>query len=432
MEEFMSTPDTVIVSAVRTAIGNYGGALQNIPVTKLGSIAIKEALKKVGLRPKRDPEVLSYSPEVFKDLGLIDLEKKYYDWDDAAKEVRIDEVIMGNVIQGGQGQNTGRQASIYAGMPKEVNAYTVNKVCASGMKATALAAQAIKAREAEVIIAGGMENMSAVPYYLPSARWGARMFNTELVDGMVWDGLWETFYDYHMGITAENIAEKYGITRREQDELALMSNQRALAAIKDGTFKEEIVPVEIKQKKEVKLFDTDDHPRETSLELLAKLPTVFKADGSVTAGNASGVTDGAAALVVMSAEKADELGLKPMATVRSYASGGVDPAFMGLGAIPAAQKALKLAGLSIKDIDVIELNEAFASQALGVVRELGLDLDKTNPHGSGISLGHPIGCTGARIIVTLIYEMIRRDLQFGLASLCIGGGQGMAIIVERK
>jgi acetyl-CoA C-acetyltransferase len=424
--------DVVIASAVRTAIGNYGGALQNIPATRLGGIVIREALKKVGLRPERNPEVLCFAPNISKDLGLTELEKKYYSWDDTAKEVAIDEVIIGNVLQAGQGQNTGRQSSIYAGIPKEVNAFTVNKVCASGMKATALGAQAIKAGEAEVIIAGGMENMSAVPYYLPAARWGARMFNTELVDGVVWDGLWEIFYDYHMGITSENIAEKYGITRREQDELSLMSQQRALAAIKDGTFKEEIIPVEIKQKKEVKLFDTDEHPRETSIELLAKLAPVFKADGSVTAGNSSGITDGAAALVIMSAEKAQELSLKPMVTIRSYASGGVDPAFMGLGAVPATRKALKLAGLSLEDIDLIELNEAFASQSLGVVRELGLDLDKTNPHGSGISLGHPIGCTGARLIVTLTHEMIRRDFQFGLATLCIGGGQGMAIIVERK
>jgi acetyl-CoA C-acetyltransferase len=424
--------DVVIVSAVRTAIGNYGGALQNIPATRLGGIVIREALKKVGLRPERNPGVLCFAPNISKDLGLTELEKQYCSWDDTAKEVAIDEVIIGNVLQAGQGQNTGRQSSIYAGIPKEVNAFTVNKVCASGMKATALGAQAIKAGEAEVIIAGGMENMSAVPYYLPTARWGARMFNTELVDGVVWDGLWEIFYDYHMGITSENIAEKYGITRREQDELSLMSQQRALAAIKDGTFKEEIIPVEIKQKKEVKLFDTDEHPRETSIELLAKLAPVFKADGSVTAGNSSGITDGAAALVIMSAEKAQELSLKPMVTIRSYASGGVDPAFMGLGAVPATRKALKLAGLSLEDIDLIELNEAFASQSLGVVRELGLDLDKTNPHGSGISLGHPIGCTGARLIVTLTHEMIRRDFQFGLATLCIGGGQGMAIIVERK
>ncbi len=424
--------EVVIVSGVRTAIGNFGSMLRDVPAVKLGSIVIKETLKRAGLRPMRDAEVLSYALDVFKDTGLIDLEKKYFDWGDSLQEVRIDEVIVGNVIQAGQGQNPGRQASIYAGIPKEVNAYTVNKVCASGMKAVALAAQSIKAGDGEVIVAGGMENMSAVPYYLPKARWGARMFNAEMVDGMVYDGLWEKFYDYHMGITSENIAEKYGITREEQDRFALMSNQRALAAIRDGIFKEEIVPVEVIQKREVKLFDTDEHPRETSMEALAKLPPVFKDDGTVTAANASGITDAAAALVVMSAEKAKELGLKPMVTIRSYASGGIDPAFMGLGAVPAAAKALKLAGLSLKDIDLIELNEAFASQSIGVMRELGFDLDKMNPHGGGISLGHPIGCTGARIIVTLIYEMMRKDLQFGMATLCIGGGQGMAIIVERK
>ena len=425
-------PEAVIVSGVRTAIGNYGGALRDTPVVKLGSIVIKEALNRVGLRPKRDPEVLSYAPKIFKDVGLIELEKNYYDWDDSLQEVRVDEIIMGNVVQAGQGQNTGRQASIYAGIPKEVNAYTVNKVCASGMKAVALAAQSIKVGDAEAIIAGGMENMSTVPYYLPSLRWGARMFNAEAVDGMVYDGLWEIFYGYHMGLTSENIAETYAISRTEQDELALMSNQRALAAMKDGIFKEEIVPVGVKQKKEVIQFDTDEHPRETSMEALAKLPAVFKKDGSVTAGNASGITDAAAALVIMSAAKAKELGLKPLATIRSYASGGVDPAFMGIGAVPATKKALKLAGLTLKDIDYIELNEAFASQAIGVMRELGFDYQKTNLHGSGISLGHPIGCTGARIIVTLTYEMMRRNLQFGLATLCIGGGQGMAIIVERK
>ncbi len=421
--------EAVIVSGVRTAIGNYGGALQDVPAVKLGSIVIKEALKRAGLKPKGDT---SYAPEALKDVGLIELEKKNFDWDDSLQEVAIDEVIMGNVIQAGQGQNPGRQASIYAGVPKEVNAYTVNKVCASGMKAVALAAQAIKAGDAEVMVAGGMENMSSVPYYVPKARWGARMFNAEMVDGMVHDGLWEIFYNYHMGLTSENIAEKYGITREEQDRFSLESNNRALAAIRDGIFKQEIVPVEIKVKKEVKAFDTDEHPRETSMELLGKLPAVFKSDGSVTAANASAITDAAAALVVMSAEKAKELGLKPMATIRSYATGGVDPAFMGLGVVPAAKKALKLAGLSLNDMDYIELNEAFASQSLGCVREMGIDLGKTNLHGGGISLGHPIGCTGARIIVTLIYEMVRRDLQFGLATLCIGGGQGMAIIVERK
>jgi len=424
--------EAVIVGGVRTAIGNYGGALQDVPVVKLGSIVIKEALKRAGLRPKRDPEVLSYASAVLKDIGLIELEKKYYDWDDALKEVRIDEVLMGNVVQGGQGQNTARQASIYAGIPKEIVATTINKVCGSGIKSIALAAQSIKVGDAEVIVAGGMESMSTIPYYVPKARWGARMFNAEMVDGMVYDGLWEIFYDYHMGVTSENIAEKYGITRKEQDELALISNQRALAATKNGIFKEEIVPVEIKQKKETILFDTDEHPRETSMEALAKLPSVFKEDGSVTAGNASGITDGAAAVVVISAEKAKELGLKPMATIRSYASGGVDPAYMGLGAVPATKKALKLAGLNLKDIDYIELNEAFASQAIGVMRELGFDYQKAHLHGRGISLGHPIRCTGARIILTLTYDMMRRDLKFGLATLCIGGGQGMAMILERK
>jgi len=421
--------DAVIVSGVRTAIGNYGGALRDIPVVKLGSIVIKEALKRAGLRPKRDSG--GYAPKALED-GLIELEKKHHDWDKSLKEVRIDEVIMGNVLQAGQGQNTARQAMIYAGIPKEVNAFTVNKICASGMKAVALAAQAIKAGDAEIIVAGGIENMSAVPYYLPAARWGARMFNTELVDGMVHDGLWEIFYNYHMGITSENIAEKYGITREEQDKLALMSNQRALAAIKEGIFKQEIVPVEVREKRETKLFDTDEHPRETSMEALAKLPAVFKKDGSVTAGNASGITDAGAALVVMSSAKANELGLKPLATIRSYASGGVDPAYMGLGVVPATNKALKLAGLTLKDIDYIELNEAFASQAIGVMRELGCDYEKANAHGSGISLGHPIGCTGARILVTLIHEMKRKNYKLGLATLCIGGGQGMAIILERK
>ena len=421
--------EAVIVSGVRTAIGNYGGALQDVPVVKLGAIVIHEALKKAGLKPKGDT---GYAPEALKGAGVIELEKKYADWGGSLQEVNIDEVIMGNVLQAGQGQNTARQASIYAGVPKEVNAFTVNKICASGMKAVALAAQAIKAGDAEVIVAGGMENMSAVPYYFPKARWGARMFNAEMVDGMVHDGLWEIFYNYHMGVTSENIAVKCGITRQQQDQFALESNNRALAAIKNGIFKQEIVPVEIRVKKETRAFDTDEHPRETSMELLAKLPAVFKAGGDVTAGNASALTDAAAALVVMSAERAKKLGLKPMATIRSYASGGVDPAYMGLGVVPATKKALKLAGLSLKDIDCIELNEAFASQSLGCVCELDVDMSKTNLHGGGISLGHPIGCTGARIIVTLIHEMARRNLKFGLATLCIGGGQGMAVVLERK
>ena len=422
----------VIVSGVRTAIGNYGGTLKDTPAVKLGSFVIKEVLRKAGLCPKRGPEAPSYAPEAVKDVGLIELEGRYADWDDSLREVRVDEVIMGNVLQAGQGQNVARQSAIYAGIPKETPAYTVNMVCASGMKSVALAAQAIAAGDADVIIAGGMENMSAVPYYMPKARWGARMFNTELIDGMVHDGLWETLLDYHMGVTAENIAEKYGISRKEQDELALASNQRALSAIKNGIFQREIVPVEVKQKREPGLFSTDEHPRETSMEDLAKLPPVFKQGGGVTAGNASGITDGAAALLIMSEEKAMELGLEPMATLRSYASAGLDPAYMGLGPIPVTKKVLKLAELSLEDIDLVELNEAFASQAIAVIRELGLDLGKTNPHGSGISLGHPIGCTGARILVTLTHEMVRRDLKFGLATLCIGGGQGMAMIVERK
>ena len=387
------------------------------------------ALKKAGFKPKGD---ISYAPQALQGVGLIDLEKKHAQWDGSLKEVLIDEVIMGNVLQAGQGQNPARQAAIYAGVPKEVNAFTVNKICASGMKAVALAAQAIKAGDAEVIVAGGIENMSSVPYYVPKMRWGARMFNAEMVDGMVYDGLWEIFYNYHMGVTSENIAVKLGISRKEQDEFALESNNRALAAIKNGTFKEEIVPVEIKVKRETKLFDIDEHPRETSMDLLGKLPAVFKADGAVTAGNASAITDAGAALVVMSAQKAKELGLKPLAYIRAYATGGVDPAYMGLGVVPATRKALKLAGLTLKDIEYIELNEAFASQSISCVRELDIDMSKTNLHGGGISLGHPIGCTGARILVTLAHEMRRRNLHLGLATLCIGGGQGLAMIIERK
>jgi acetyl-CoA C-acetyltransferase len=421
--------EAVIVSGVRTAIGNYGGALQDVSAVKLGSIVIQEALKRVNLRPMGDP---GYAPESLKGETLIELEKKYSEWDDSAEEVKLDEVIMGNVVQAGQGQNPARQAAIYAGVPKEVNAFTVNKICASGMKAVALAAQAIKSNDAEIIVAGGIENMSAVPYYVPKMRWGARMFNAEMVDGMVYDGLWEIFYNYHMGVTSENIAEKYGITREEQDALALESNNRALAATKNGIFKEEIVPVEVKVKRETRMFEIDEHPRETSMELLAKLPTVFKADGAVTAGNASAITDAGAALVIMSSEKARDLELKPMATIRAFAAGAIDPAYMGLGVVPATKKALEKAGLTLKDMDVIELNEAFASQSIGCIRELDIDMSKTNLYGSGISLGHPIGCTGARLLVTLAHDMVRRDLQLGLATLCIGGGQGMATILERK
>lgn len=423
--------EAVIVSAVRTAIGNYGETLRDTPAVRLGSVVIREALHKIGLRPEVSPEILSYAPDALAP-GLTDLEKAAGEWDQGLTGIMIDEVIMGNVLQAAQGQNVARQAAIYTGIPKEVPCFTVNKVCASGLKSVALAAQAIMVGAGEVYVVGGMENMSAAPYYLPSGRWGARMFNTELVDAMVYDGLWETFYDYHMGITAENIAEKYGISRTEQDEFALISHRRALTAIKSGTFREEIVPVKVKQKRSTVTFDTDEHPRESTPEDMARLKPVFKPGGTVTAGNSSGITDAAAALVVMSADKAKELGLTPLATVRAAASAGVDPAYMGLGPIPSTRRALAQVGLKIEDIAVTELNEAFAAQSIGVIRELGLDIERTNPHGGGISLGHPIGCTGARITVTLVHEMVRNNLEFGLATLCIGGGQGMSLILERK
>ncbi|NHM25720.1 acetyl-CoA C-acetyltransferase [Desulfofundulus sp. TPOSR] len=426
--------EVVIVSGVRTAIGAFGGSLKDVPVVKLGSLVIKEALKRAGLRPVSSQELLNYGPDALKDEPVTDLEQNSYDWDDSLQEVQVDEVIMGHVLQGGSGQNTARQAAIYAGIPKESNAFTVNKVCGSGLKAIALGAQAIMAGEAEVVVAGGMENMSQAPYILPRARWGYRMdvnAKGECIDLMVYDGLWEIFYGYHMGNTAENIAAKYGITRREQDELGLLSHQRARAAIKEGLFKEEIVPVPLPQKKgEPAVFDTDERPMDTSMEKMAKLRPVFRPDGTVTAGNASGINDAAAAVVLMSREKAKELGLKPWVAIKAYASGGVDPAYMGIGPVPAVRKALKKAGLTIQDVDVVELNEAFAAQALACMRELGLTLEKTNPLGSGISLGHPIGCTGARLVVTIMHEMKRKNWQTGLVTMCIGGGQGMAMILE--
>jgi len=339
---------------------------------------------------------------------------------------------MGNVVGAGQGQNVTRQAMIKAGISKETNAFTVNKVCASGMKAVALAAQSIRSGEAEVILAGGMENMSLIPYALPAGRWGARMNNVDLVDLMVFDGLFEIFYGYHMGITAENIAEHYGISREEQDELGALSHQRATKAIGDGILKDEIVPVVIPQRKgDPVVFDTDERPMETSVEKMAKLRPAFKKDGTVTAGNASGINDAAAALLIMSDEKAKDLGLKPLVKIKAYASGGVDPAFMGLGPIPAVRKIFHREKLSMDDFGTIELNEAFASQAIACIRELKCDMEKTNPLGSGISIGHPIGCTGARIILTLMREMLRKEHALGLATLCIGGGQGMAMVLER-
>ena len=424
--------DVVIVGGMRTPVGSFGGSLKSTSVVTLGSLILKETLKQLGLRPFASEELKTFEPDALKGLGVIELEKNTYDYNDSLQPIEIDEVIMGNVIGAGQGQNVARQATIHAGIPKEVNAFTVSKVCASGMKALALAALSIRAGEKDTILAGGMENMSMAPYALNTARWGARMNNTDLVDLMVFDGLWEIFYGYHMGLTAENIAEKYGISRSEQDELGAMSHARARKAITDGIFKQEIVPVPIPQRKgEPIIFDTDERPMDTSVEKMAKLRPAFKKDGTVTAGNASGINDASASLLVMSAEKAKELGLKPIVKIKAYASGAIDPAFMGLGPIPAVRKVLKATGLEISDFGEIELNEAFASQAIACIRELGFDLDKTNLLGSGISIGHPIGCTGARIIITLMNEMVRNDVELGLATLCIGGGQGMAMALER-
>jgi acetyl-CoA C-acetyltransferase len=322
---------------------------------------------------------------------------------------------------------------IYGGIPKETTSFTLNKLCASGLKAIALGAQSIQVGEADAVIAGGMENMSQAPYAFPLGRWGARMNNQTMVDLLIFDGLLETFYGYHMGLTAENIAERYGISRKEQDEIGLLSHQRARAAIQKGIFKEEIVPVKIPQKKgDPVLFEVDERPMDTSLEKMGKLAPAFKEAGTVTAGNASGINDAAAAVLLMSRERAKDLRLEPMGKVVAYASAGVDPAYMGLGPIPAVRKVLKKTGLALKDIGLIELNEAFAAQAVACIRELKFDLEKTNVNGSGVSLGHPIGCTGARLIVTLLHEMKRRKVNLGLATLCIGGGQGMAMIVERS
>jgi len=424
--------DVVIVGGMRTPVGSFGGSLKSTSVVTLGSLILKETLKQLGLRPFASEELKTFEPDALNGLGVIELEKNTYDYNDSLQPIEIDEVIMGNVIGAGQGQNVARQATIHAGIPKEVNAFTVSKVCASGMKALALAALSIRAGENDTILAGGMENMSMAPYALNTARWGARMNNTDLVDLMVFDGLWEIFYGYHMGLTAENIAEKYGISRSEQDELGAMSHARARKAITDGIFKQEIAPVSIPQRKgEPIIFDTDERPMDTNVEKMAKLRPAFKKDGTVTAGNASGINDASAALLVMSAEKAKELGLKPIVKIKAYASGAIDPAFMGLGPIPAVRKVLKATGLQISDFGEIELNEAFASQAIACIRELGFDLDKTNLLGSGISIGHPIGCTGARIIITLMNEMVRNDVELGLATLCIGGGQGMAMALER-
>jgi acetyl-CoA C-acetyltransferase len=396
MEENMR--DVVIASAARTAVGSFGGGLKDIPAVELGKIAVMEALKRGGVNPE---------------------------W--------VEEVILGCVLTAGQGQNPTRQVLIRAGIPKEVPGTTVNKVCASGLKSVMMAAQAIKAGDADVIVAGGIESMSQAPYLLTGARWGYRMNDSPVVDGMIHDGLLDIFNHYHMGITAENVAEKFGVSRKDQDELAFRSQQNAGRAIKEGRFKDEIVPVSIPQKKGNPLvFDTDEHPRpNTTMEALAGLRPAFKKDGTVTAGNASGINDGAAAVVVMAAEKAKALGLQPLVRIKSYATAGVAPEIMGTGPVPSSQAALKKAGLTAKDLDLVEANEAFAAQAAYVNRAMGWDIEKVNVNGGAIALGHPIGASGARIFVTLLYEMKKRQARYGLATLCVGGGMGGAMIVER-
>ena len=391
--------EVVIVGAARTPIGSFGGSLKGVPTRKLGAIAIKAAIERAGIKPEQ-----------------------------------VDEVIMGCVLQGGLGQNVSRQMALDAGLPVEIPTMTINKVCGSGLRAVELAAQIIKAGDADIVVAGGAENMSATGYAVPAARWGARMNNTQMVDMMVNDGLWDAFNGYHMGITAENVAEQWGLTREELDAFAVASQQKAEAAVKAGRFKDEIVPVEIPQKKgDPIVFDTDEYPKfGASIEKMAKLKPAFKKDGIVTAANASGINDAGAALVVMSKEKADELGLKPLCTIKGYASAGVDPSIMGVGPIPSSRKAMEKAGITVDQLDLIEANEAFAAQSLAVGRDLGFDTEKLNVNGGAIAIGHPIGASGARILISLIYEMQKReDAKLGLATLCIGGGMGTAVVVEK-
>ena len=390
--------EVVIVSAARTAVGSFGGALRDVPAVDLGKIAVEEALKRAKI-----------------------------------KSEQVEEVILGNVLTAGQGQNPARQVVIRSGIPQEVPGTTINKVCASGLKSVMMAAQAIKAGDADIIVAGGMESMSQAPYLLMGARWGYRMNDGPVIDGMIHDGLLDIFNRYHMGITAENVAGKFGVSRQDQDALALKSQQNAGRAIKEGRFKDEIVPVVIPQKKGNPIvFETDEHPRPgTTAEALAGLRPAFKKEGTVTAGNASGINDGAAALVVMSAEKAKALALEPMVRIKAYATAGVAPEIMGTGPIPSSQRALLKAGLAIQDLDLIEANEAFAAQAVYVNRMMGWDLEKVNVNGGAVALGHPIGASGARILVTLLFEMNKRQARYGLATLCVGGGMGGAMIVER-
>ena len=423
--------DVVIVSGRRTAIGAYGGSLKDTPVVDLGAEVLKGALLAAGVRPVTGEESSRCAADSIRDDGRLELEQKYAVYPSDLQPIEIDQVIMGNVLSAGQGQNVARQAMIRAGVPKETSATTVNKLCASGLEAVALASQAIRCGDSEVILAGGMESMSRVPYALPNARWGQRMGDGQMLDLLIYDGLFETFYGYHMGMTAENIAARYGISRQEQDELGALSHNRAMAAIGGQIFAEEIVPVAIPQRKgEPLLFAVDERPMETSAEKMGRLRPAFKKDGTVTAGNASGINDAAAALLVMSADKAAELGLQPLVKIKAHSTAGLDPAYMGLGPIPAVRKLLAKHRLKIGNFDSIELNEAFAVQAIACMRELGCDIEKTNVLGSGISLGHPIGCTGARILLTLMQQMKRKNQELGLASLCIGGGQGMAMVLE--
>ncbi|MGH9200072.1 MAG: acetyl-CoA C-acetyltransferase [Vicinamibacterales bacterium] len=388
--------EVVIAGAVRTPIGTFGGSFAETPATELGAVVIREALKRAGVEPEH-----------------------------------VDEVIMGNVLSAGLGMNPARQASIAAGLPDSVPATAVNKVCGSGLKTVALAAQAIMLGDADVVVAGGMEGMSTAPYLLPKARYGYRMGHGEMWDHMIKDGLWCSLTDCHMGNTAENVAMENEISRADQDDFSVRSQQKTAAAWEKGVFAGEIVPVEVKQRKGTIVIDRDEHFRaDTNMEALSKLRPAFAPDGSVTAGNASGINDGAAAVVVMSRKKAEELGVKPMGSIRSYASAGVPPRVMGIGPVPATQKALAKSGLGLGDIDLIEANEAFAAQSLAVGRELGWDWERVNVNGGAIALGHPIGASGTRILVTLLHEMKRREARRGLATLCIGGGQGIAMIVE--
>lgn len=393
----MST-DVVILSGCRTPIGSFGGSLKDTPAPELGAIVVREAVGRAGIRPEH-----------------------------------ADEVILGCILQAGLGMNVARQAAIKGGLPETVPAQTVNKVCGSGLKAVMLAAQAIKAGDAAVVVAGGTENMSRAPFLLPGARWGERLGHGQALDHMIHEGLTDVFHDVHMGITAENVVEKFGISRADQDAFAAQSQARAEAAIAGGRFKAEIVPVPLPQKKgEIRLFDTDEYPRAgTTPESLGKLKPAFKKDGTVTAGNSSGINDGAAALVVASADRAKALGATPKARILGYASAAVDPRIMGIGPVPAVRKAVEKAGVALGDVELFELNEAFAAQSLAVARELGLDAAKVNVNGGAIALGHPIGASGARVLVTLLHALEARGQRLGLAGLCIGGGQGVALVVER-